>query len=355
VPIQRPDRSAHGGQSSSVGYTACNPDGDDGAPLTDYDVIGSATQSTGMFALKATPVFNLLCIPPLTRDHDVGLSTLLVAARFCRDRHAILIVDPPATWISPGSALSALRDWPFRSDNAVMYFPRVQSFDRLRGRTETFASCGAGAGMIARADETWPVWAAAESDEALLRPGLRPAAVVSEADRTRLAQAGVNTLLSTRAGTRQGTSPRTLAAGGCGASDWKFLSARRLALFVASSIERGTRWMLLEPNIPSTWERARAATDRFLESLAAAGAFVADVPGESHFVITDERVNRDSSVAAGKFNLLYGFATSKPGEFDTWLVTHQVAGSRVRPVSVNRLATSRNRVEWEIETSILNS
>jgi hypothetical protein len=58
-------------------------------------------------------------------------------------------------------------------------------------------------------------------------------------------------------------------------------------------------------------------------------------------------------VAEGKFNLLYGFATSKPGEFDTWMVTHHTVGSRVRPVSVNRLQTSRNRVEWEIETAIL--
>ena len=48
-----------------------------------------------------------------------------------------------------------------------------------------------------------------------------------------------------------------------------------------------------------------------------------------------------------------GFATSKPGEFDTWMVTHHPGASRVRPVSVNRQQTSRNRVEWEIETAIL--
>jgi phage tail sheath protein FI len=135
--------------------------------------------------------------------------------------------------------------------------------------------------------------------------------------------------------------------------DWKHLSARRLALFIASSIEQGTRWMLLEPNIPSTWQRARECADSFLEGLAAEGAF--DASPEGHFVIADDRVNREETVAEGKFNLLYGFATSKPGEFDTWLVTHHASGSRVRSVSVNRLATSQHRVEWEIETSILRS
>jgi hypothetical protein len=353
VPVQRPDRSALGGSRSAIGYAVSNPDGDDGAPLTDYDVIGSAVENTGMFALKATPVFNLLCIPPLAREHDVGLSTLLVAAKFCRERNAVLLVDPPSTWISAKTALDALRNWPFRSDNAVMYFPRVQSFDRLRGRAETFASCGAAAGMIARSDEVSPVWSALETEESFLRPGLRPAAVVSDQERVRLSQAGVNTLVSSRSNVRQGLSPRTLASGSTGASDWKYLAARRLALFVASSIEQGTRWVLLEPNIPSTWERARQQVDAFLEALAEQGAFIGTSADESHFAIADDRVNRDQTVAEGKFSLLYGFATSKPGEFDTWMVTHHPGGSRVRPVSVNRQQTSRNRVEWEIETAIL--
>lgn len=353
VPVHRPERSAIGGSRSAIGYAVSNPDGDDGGPLTDYDVIGSAVESTGMFALKAASAFNLLCVPPLAREHDVGLSTLLVAAKFCRERHAILIVDPPSTWISPRTALDALRNWPFRSDNAVMYFPRVQSFDRLRGRAETFASCGAAAGMIARSDETSPVWAATETEESFLRPGLRPAAVVSDQERVRLSQAGVNTLVSSRSNVRQGLSPRTLAAGSSAASDWKYLAARRLALFVASSIEQGTRWVLLEPNIPSIWERARSQVDAFLEALAEQGAFVGTSPDESHFAIADDRVNREQTVAEGKFNLLYGFATSKPGEFDAWMVTHHPGSSRVRPVSVNRQATSKHRVEWEIETAIL--
>ena len=353
IPTQRPDRSASGPGGVAVGYTLSNPDGDDGAPLTDYDVIGAAGSGTGLFALGGAAGFNLLCIPPLARDRDVGLSTLLVAARVCREHHALLMVDPPASWTSARTALEGLRTWPFRSDSAVMYFPRVQAFDRLRGRVETFGSCGAAAGMIARSDEIWPVWSAAESEEAVLRPGLRPAVQVSDGDRARLAQAGVNTLMSVRSGARSGVSPRTLALGGSGAADWRYLSARRLALFVAASIEQGTRWALLEHNGPATWQRAQAQVESFLDELAAQGAFAGAAAEESHFVIADERVNRPQTLAEGLFNLLFGFATSKPGEFDTWLVTHRAGASRVRPVSVNRSATSKQRVEWEIETSIL--
>ncbi|MFZ1098044.1 MAG: hypothetical protein WAN26_01425, partial [Steroidobacteraceae bacterium] len=136
-------------------------------------------------------------------------------------------------------------------------------------------------------------------------------------------------------------------------ADWRYLSARRLALFVAASVEQGTRWVLLEHNGPATWERARLQVQTFLETLAAQGAFAGTSSEETHFVICDQRVNRPLTLAEGKFNLLFAFATTKPGEFDTWLVTHRAGGSRVRPVSVNRSATSRQRVEWEIETAIL--
>jgi Bacteriophage tail sheath protein len=352
LPAQRPDRCTGPG-GSAVGYALSNADGDDGAPLTDYDIIGSAAAATGLFALGAADGFNFLCIPPLSREQDVGLSTLLVGARFCRERHAMLMVDPPASWTNARAALDGIRSWPFRSDNAIMYFPRVQALDRLRGRVETFAACGAVAGMLARSDEICPLWSAVDSEVGSLRPGMQPAVVVGDADRLRLAQVGINTLSIPRTppgGSGVRVDARTLAAGG---SDWKYLAARRLGLWVAASIERGTRWVLLEQNGPPTWARARSLVDTFLEVLAEQGAFVGADAGDRYFVICDERVNRPDTVADGRINLLFGFATSKPGEFDAWLVTHHPAASRVRPVSVNRLATSRQRVEWEIETAIL--
>lgn len=355
LPAQRPDRSAGPG-GAAIGYAFSNADGDDGGPLTDYDIIGSATARTGLFALTAGDGFNFLCIPPLSREHDVGLSVLLVAARYCRERHAMLIVDPPASWTTARAALDGMRAWPFRSDNAVMYYPRVQALDRLRGRLETFAPCGAVAGILARSDEMTPLWSAAAREEVTLRPGMQPAVAVGDADRLRLAQVGINTLAVSRqtpggGGTR--VAARTLAAGGSGFPDWKYLAARRLGLWVAVSVEHGTRWVLLEQNGPALWGRARGLVETFLEVLAEQDAFAGADAGERYFVICDERVNRPDTIADGRVNLLFGFATTRPGEFDAWLVTHHPAASRVRPVSVNRLATSRQRVGWEIETAIL--
>jgi hypothetical protein len=55
-------------------------------------------------------------------------------------------------------------------------------------------------------------------------------------------------------------------------------------------------------------------------------------------VICDERLNDPEHVAVGRFQLLFGFAASRPGEFQTWLVTHEPGASSVRAVSVNRYA-----------------
>jgi len=353
VPPVRPDRSTGSSGSQAVGYSHSNADGDDGGPLTDYDVIGSAAAGTGLFALKAAGGFNLLCIPPLTRDQDVGLGTLLIAARFCAEQHAMLVADPPLKWNSTQAILDALRDYPLRNENAVMYYPRILAFDRLRGRLETFGSCGAAAGMIARSDEACPVWTPAESEDAVLRPGLRPVLTVSEPERVRLSQAGVNTLLAVRTPGQPALTPRTLAAGNAGAADWRYLGARRLALFIAASVERGTRWLLFEPNGPAAWQRAQSQVQAFLDGLEAQGAFAGTVPEESYFAICDERINEPHTVAAGKIKVLFGFALTKPCDFHAFLVTHQSGASRCRPVSPSRLATAPHRLEWEIETAVL--
>jgi len=58
----------------------------------------------------------------------------------------MLLVDPPAAWDTPEAALEGLRNWPFHSDDAVMFYPRVLAFDRLRGRYEPFGSASSGSG-----------------------------------------------------------------------------------------------------------------------------------------------------------------------------------------------------------------
>jgi len=352
-PSVRPDPTASGAPGAVVGYVSANSDGYDGAAVSDYDVIGSAARGTGLFALGPEHAFDLLYVPPLAREHDVGLATLLVATRFCRERHAVLLVDPPAHWSSAPVALEEMRSWPFRSESAVMFFPRIVGFDRLRNRPEIFGSGAAAAGMLARGDATCPVWAPAEGEELLLRPAYRPAFGVSEGERHRLSHAGINTLYATRSVSRACLALCTLAAGACASAQGKFLAARRLELFICASIERGMHWLAAAPNQPEVRSRAQAQVERFLAALDREGAFGGSRPEESYFAVCDERVNGPEVIAAGAVQLLFAFAPARPAEFNAWLLRFESGRSRMRPIAVNRLATSRERVESEIESSIL--
>jgi hypothetical protein len=333
LPSQRPDRTLDPSSGLATAYVASNSDGDDGAPLTDYDLIGSSTERTGLFALSQGEYFNFLCIPPLSRDRDVGPSALLVAARYCKEHRALLIVDPPSRWQTADDALEGLRNWNFSNENALMYFPWILALDKLRGHFESFAPSGAVAGMLARCDEAFPVWAPAPQDEAILRPGYRPACLVGEDRRVKLAMLGVNTLQAVRSSTRIAVRPRTLAAGSAAAADWRYLPARRLALFILNSIALGTRWAAQAAPHAGLAESVAGFVNVFFEGLYEAGAFGTRRMDEAFFVICDQRVN-PLQAGGGKFQLVIGFAANREHEFHSFRISHSTLGSKIQSVSL---------------------
>jgi hypothetical protein len=340
MPAQRPDRTVDAASGLASGYVNSNSDGDDGAPLTDYDLIGSASERTGLFALEHADYFNFLCIPPLSRDQDAGPSALLVGARYCRERRALLIVDPPSHWHTADDALRGMRDWNFFNENAVMYFPRVLAHDKLRGHFESFAPCGAIAGMLARCDEAAPVWAAAKNDDAILRPGYRPTCLVPEDRRMRLATLGVNTIQAVRSAARIGVAARTLAAGTASSADWHYLAARRLALFIVNSVERGTRWVATAPPRAEVADAAASQVRTFFETLYDNQAFGTRRMQDAFLVLCDQR---------SELQLVIGFAARATPGFHTFRIVHSASGSKVVPVSLNRLNAanySPAELEW---------
>jgi phage tail sheath protein FI len=336
LPTERPERTLDATGRRAAAYVNCNTDGDDGAPLSDYDLIGSEIDQTGLFALRSVDYFNFLCIPPLSQEEDVGPSALLVAARYCKERGALLIVDPPSAWHTADDALRAMRDWEFSTEDALMYFPRILAHDKLRGHFESFAPCGAVAGMLARTDESFPVWGPAKLEDAVLRPGYRPTCLVAEDRRAQLAMRGVNTLQAVRSVGRIGAKPRTLARGAAGAQDWQSLAARRLALFIVNSIEHGTRWVCsAEPQLDVA-EAVSTQTRAFFEQLYEAGAFPGRRIEEAFFVICDRRGNSPGTAGGNEFQFLVGFAATRPAEFHSFRISHSPSGSKVQAASLNR-------------------
>jgi hypothetical protein len=267
----------------------------------------------------------------LSRDQDVGPSALLVGARYCKERRALLIVDPPAGWHTADDALRGMREWQFSTENALMYFPRLLAHDKLRGHFEEFAPCGAVAGMLARCDEASPVWMPPKGEAAVLRPGYRPTCLVAEDRRMRLAAVGVNTILAMRSAARIGVAARTLAAGTATTADWRFLAARRFALFILNSVEHGTRWLAGSPQNIAAVEAAAAQVRTFFEALPEPKGFFAGPEQD------------------GGLHLLIAFAARTEPGIHGFRIVHSASGSKVLSVSPSRLDPahfSPAEIEW---------
>jgi uncharacterized protein len=335
VPTVRPDLTLRVGTNLPTGYINSLPDGHDGAAVTDYDVIGSAAQHTGLFALDGIDELAFVYVPPLSRTTEIGVSTLLIAAKFCHERRAILIVDPLVAWESPADAVCGLRELEFHSEEAVMFFPRIQATDRLRGRIESFGNGGAVAGMLSGADEDKPVWSSATSTTELwLRGTARPQRSLTECERLRLEAQGINVLNGTRP-VRPNVPLRTLTGGAHGAADWGWLATRRLAFFIVNSVERGTRWVLGSARDRAVWLELSRQVNGFFDQLYDAGAFPGRARADAFSVVCDERINKESDLALGSFHLLVQFASVHSSEHHAFLITHAPRGSRVRRVHVN--------------------
>lgn len=335
LPAQRPGITHDAERNGLIGYVECNHDGDDGAPLSDYDLIGSESRRSGIFSLAAGPAFNFLYLPPPARDQDVGMSVLVVGARFCRQHQALLLVDPPHAWTTVQRAFAGLADWPFHSADALMFYPRVAATCNLTGQLAQFPPSAAAIGAVLRdgPDEVWR-----DSTDNLLRPTAHPTAWVDRLQRSRLAARGVNALRATRTPTREMTPLCTLAGELGQASEGRLLAARRLALQLGASIETGTRWVRIDGNTARSRERAIRQVEQFLRGYAEAGAFAGTVRNRDYFVLCDERLNGPLEQAAGVFRLLYGYQSVHAAMRLCWLVEHRPDGSQTRAVSLNQLA-----------------
>jgi len=336
IPAQRPNTTRGPDQNYVVGYALSNNDGNDGHPLSDYDLIGSATHNTGMFALMLVEHVDYLYLPPLRRDREVGASALLAAIHFCRRRHAMLIVDPPLRWDSAQIALNEMREYYFYSDQSIMFFPRIMVLDRISGRYECLGNGGAVAGMLARAEELCPPWAMNKSEpELILRRGIRLQLELDEKQRWRLATQGINALQTQRSHTSIRTVYRTLAGGIHSAADFGYIRARRFTLHILANLELTTRWVMLSTPNRSMWTRLLRQVTDYMQGLVNVGAFPESRMGREYFVICDERINAAIAGNNAEIRILIGFASWHAEQNHTYVITHSAAGSHTRAVGVN--------------------
>jgi phage tail sheath protein FI len=292
----------------------------DGAVISAAEVAAAGLRSLkrGLYALEKADLFNLLVIPPYTRDGDVDTAVTIPAAQgYCRERRAIYLVDPPNTWSSVAAVQGQLSaDLPNRDANSAVYFPKIKATDPLNGnQLQSFAPSGAVAGVIARTDAARGVWHAPAGIDAALVGALGLSVDITNTDNGVLNPLGVNCLRTFPNAGRVVWGSRTLQGADNLASEWKYLPVRRLGLFIEESLCRGIQWAVFEPNEEPLWAQIRLNVGSFMQNLFRQGAFQGRTPREAYFVKCDAETTTPNDVNLGVVNILVGFAPLKPAEF----------------------------------------
>ena len=303
-----------------------NLDGDDGGDLQDDDFVPPVGPARGLQALDDVPLFNLLCLPPLTGGlggTDIGITTWGEAANLCLKRRAFLLVDAPADWKASPPPTSALADFTELAarDHAAIYFPRLLIPDPLQSnKLESFAPCGSVAGVISRTDAARGVWKAPAGIDASLQSVIGLSINGSPGTLTDdtvggLNPLGINCLRALPVYGHVVWGSRTLEGADAFASQWKYTPVRRLALYIEESLYRGTQWVVFEPNDEPLWAQIRLNVGSFMQTLFRQGAFQGSTPKDAYFVQCNSQTTTQTDIDNGIVNILVGFAPLKPAEF----------------------------------------
>lgn len=306
----------------------------DGSDLGPNDYLGSESNKTGIYALKKTDLFNLLCIPPPTRLADTDATVYQAAMKLCAASRAMMIVDPPYAWGTlPEQAasnaiagLSALGLSGTDARNAALYFPRVKEADPNRkGQIDTFVPSGIVAGIYSKTDSTRGVWKSPAGIDAALA-GIQGLQVnLNDAENGQLNPLGINCLRSFPVTGRVVWGARTLRGADQLADEWKYVAVRRTALFIEESLFRGTQWVVFESNDEPLWAQIRLNVGAFMHNLFRQGAFQGMTPKDAYFVKCNKETTTQNDINQGIVNILVGFAPLKPAEF-VFIKIQQLAG-----------------------------
>ena len=308
--------------------------GDNGLGLDQSTFEGSKANKTGLFALEKADLFNILCIPPDTRDGDVPAAVYQAAMAYCKERRAMLVVDSPAAWSAnketaaakAKDGLAALGLSGEAARNAALYFPRVLETDPLRdGQIDTFVPCGIVAGVMARTDTARGVWKAPAGLDAAMNGIQGLNVVLNDAENGMLNPLGINCLRVFPVNGRVVWGARTLRGADQLADEYKYVPVRRTVLFIEESLYRGTQWVVFEPNDEPLWAQIRLNVGAFMQNLFRQGAFQGRTPREAYFVKCDKETTTQTDINLGIVNIVVGFAPLKPAEFVV-IKIQQIAG-----------------------------
>ena len=270
---------------------------------------------TGLQAFIENSSVSIMLIPGIT---DATVQANLVA--FCENKGSCFaILDAPLS-MKTTNDLSEFRD-KFDSSYAALYHPWVEMLDGDSRRPAYFPPSGCMAGIYARTDNERGVYKAPANETVSGCTGL--SCLSNDAEQDILNPIGVNLIRSFTGRGIRVWGGRTLSSNGL----WKYVSVRRLFIYVEESIKANTNWVVFEPNSETLWLRVTQTISGFLAGCWRDGALAGSSTDQAFFVECGLTTMTQDDIDNGRLICSIGIAPVKPAEFVIFRITQKTAYS----------------------------
>jgi phage tail sheath protein FI len=189
------------------------------------------------------------------------------------------------------------------SKYAALYHPWVVVQNPLQsGQEIALPPSGFICGIYARNDAERGVHKAPANE--VVRNVLRFESDINFAEQGSLNPLGVNCLRFFPGRSYRVWGARTVSSD----PEWKYVNVRRYFNYLESSIDRGTQWVVFEPNGETLWKNVRETVSGFLYNEWRSGALLGSTPKEAYFVRCDRSTMTQNDFDNGRLICLIGAA-----------------------------------------------
>jgi phage tail sheath protein FI len=262
---------------------------------------------SGIHSLENEESISMVGVPGRT---DVSLQKALIA--HCeRMRYRFAVIETPRD-SNLSAAITHRQN--YDTTRAAIYYPWLVIADLFgeRGDLLRVAPSGHVMGIYARTDTTRGVWKAPANE--VVRGILQFESAITKGEQDILNPINVNAFRDFRTANRglRLWGGRTLSSD----ASWKYVSVRRLFLFIEQSIERGLQFAVFEPNNETLWATVKQSISNFLIGIWRDGGLEGVSEEEAFFVNVGYNVTMtQTDIDNGRLIVEVGVAAAKPAEF----------------------------------------
>lgn len=287
----------------------------------------AARYQEALAALDAIEGISIVAAPGSSASaaHAQAIRTELVTNVEARGAYRIAVLDgPPAQTVGQIRNVRATMD----SDHAALYHPWVivsnpdaRPGDRSQPLEIAVPPSGHVSGIYARNDAERGVYKAPANE--VVMGALRFESAITMGQQEVLNPEGINVLRSF-----QGRGHRVWGARLASSDpEFKYVNVRRYFNYIASTLDRGTQWVVFEPNNDQLWERVTATVSDFLYDEWTSGALLGRTQDEAYFVRCGRSTMTQADIDNGRLICEVGMAIVYPAEFVIFRIGQKTATS----------------------------